>query len=156
MENARWQTNNWMHRKKQFLSKIWEQKEHNRNTKWINNMKKEWQGLEEGPEADIHMDLLRGILKKVQNWKIPGQPNGWQRGKLPWSRKTPKKETSPAIMCYQLCQILTHRLKKKSITCLNPVDYFQKNWKDTAREMTYYISMTCWKLAQKNIRIDTT
>ena len=35
---------------KQFWSKIWEQKENNRKAEEINNMKKELQGVKEGPE----------------------------------------------------------------------------------------------------------
>ena len=32
-------------------------------------MGKELEGLKEGPEAKIHIDLLREILKKIPNWK---------------------------------------------------------------------------------------
>ena len=46
-------------------------KEHNRKAKWINNMKKELQSLEESPEADINLNKLRATPKKVLNWKIP-------------------------------------------------------------------------------------
>ena len=35
-------------------------------------MKKELQGLEKGPEADIQQDSPRTTLKKVVNWKTPG------------------------------------------------------------------------------------
>ena len=31
-----------------------------------------FEGLEEGPKAEIHIDLLRVTLKKVTNWKTPG------------------------------------------------------------------------------------
>ena len=34
-------------------------------------MAKELEGLEEGPKAEIHIDLLRTTLKK-SNWKSPG------------------------------------------------------------------------------------
>ena len=44
---------------KQFWSKIWGQKEHNRKANWINNMKKELQGIEEIPEAENYLKLLR-------------------------------------------------------------------------------------------------
>ena len=37
----------------------------------MNNMKKELQGLEEDPEADLRLELLKATLKKVPNWKTP-------------------------------------------------------------------------------------
>ena len=41
MENAQGQTNNRMQKKqKEFWSKIWEQKKHNRKAEWINKVKK--------------------------------------------------------------------------------------------------------------------
>ena len=52
---------------KQFLSKIWEQKKHNRIAEWVNNIEKELQELTEGP-----LESLRATPKKVPNWKIPG------------------------------------------------------------------------------------
>ena len=57
---------------KQFWSKIWEQKEHNKKAEWINNMKKELQGAEEGPKPDIYLESLGVTRKKVLNWKILG------------------------------------------------------------------------------------
>ena len=41
---------------KQFWRKIWRKKEHNGNAKWVNNMKKEFEELEEGPEANIYQN----------------------------------------------------------------------------------------------------
>ena len=35
-------------------------------------MKKELQELEEGPEANVHLNSLRATLKKIPNWKTPG------------------------------------------------------------------------------------
>ena len=29
-------------------------------------------GLEEGPKAEIHIELLKKTLKKIPNWKTPG------------------------------------------------------------------------------------
>ena len=57
---------------KQFWGRIWEGREHNRKVKWINNMEKELQGLEEAPKAKIRLNLLRATLKKVPNLKTPG------------------------------------------------------------------------------------
>ena len=67
MENVLGQTNNQMQRKQQFWSKIWELKEHNRKTDWINNLKKELQRHKDKYEADIHLKSLRATLKKVPN-----------------------------------------------------------------------------------------
>ena len=53
----------------QCWSKIWERKVHNRKAEWMNNMKKKIKGLEEGPQAMIHLKLFR---RSVLNWKIPG------------------------------------------------------------------------------------
>ena len=58
MPTTGWQGN------KTILGKIWERKEHNRKTEWISKIGKELEGIEEGPKARIHLDLLRAILKK--------------------------------------------------------------------------------------------
>ena len=39
---------------------------HNEKVEWINNMTKELEGLEEGPKAEIHINLLKTTLKKYQ------------------------------------------------------------------------------------------
>ena len=44
-----------------------QKKKHNRKFEWINNVKKELQRLEEGPEADLDQDSLWGTIKKLQN-----------------------------------------------------------------------------------------
>ena len=45
-----------------FWTKIWQPKKqkqkHNEKAEWINNMIIELDGLEEGPKAEIHIDLL--------------------------------------------------------------------------------------------------
>ena len=48
--------------------KIWERK-----AEWIKIMKKELKDLEEGSGASIHLKSLRATLRKVPNWKTPGQ-----------------------------------------------------------------------------------
>ena len=58
-----------MQETKQFWDIIWERREHKRKFKWINNIKKESQGLEESPKAKIHLDSLGVTLKKVPNSK---------------------------------------------------------------------------------------
>ena len=55
-----------------FWIKIWQQKKHNENAKWINNITRKLEGLEEGPKMEIHVDLLKIALKRISNWKAPG------------------------------------------------------------------------------------
>ena len=50
-------------------TKIGQPKKHNENAEWINNITRELEGLEEGPEMEIHVDLLRTKLKRISNWK---------------------------------------------------------------------------------------
>ena len=50
----------------QFCSKIWKPKEHNKKSEWISNMIKVLEGIEEGPKAEIHIDLLRTTLKHIK------------------------------------------------------------------------------------------
>ena len=33
---------------------------------------RELEGLEEGPKAEINIDLLKTTLKRIPNWKTPG------------------------------------------------------------------------------------
>ncbi len=47
-------------------------KKHNEKAEWIINMTRELEGLEEGPKAEIHIELLKKTLKKISNWKTPG------------------------------------------------------------------------------------
>ena len=55
-----------------FWTKIWQQKKHNENAEWINNITKELERLEEGPKTEIHIDLLKTTLKRIPNWKAAG------------------------------------------------------------------------------------
>ena len=55
-----------------FGAKIWERKKHNENAKWINNITREIDALEEGSKMEIHVDLLKTTLKRISNWKAPG------------------------------------------------------------------------------------
>ena len=45
---------------------------HNERAEWVNNITRRLEGLEEGPKAEIHMDLLKTTLKRIPNWKTPG------------------------------------------------------------------------------------
>ena len=40
-------------------------KKHNEKAEWINNMTKELEGLEEGPKAEIDVDLLKTTQKNI-------------------------------------------------------------------------------------------
>ena len=55
-----------------FWTKIWQPKKHYENAELINNITTELDGLEEDPEMEIHIDLLKTILKRISNWKAPG------------------------------------------------------------------------------------
>ena len=77
------------------------------------------------------------------NWinakKKKAYPNRWLKENLPGVRKTRKKETLPSTIgrerVYQWNgKIWLHRLKKKSITRLEAVDYVWENRKDPATE----------------------
>ena len=57
----------------QFWTKIWQLKKHKEKAEWINDMTGELEGLEEGPKAEIHIERLKKTLKKISNWKTPGQ-----------------------------------------------------------------------------------
>ena len=57
---------------KRFWTKIWPPKQHNEKAEWINYIARELEQLEEGPKAEIHIDLPKRTLKKVSNWKTPG------------------------------------------------------------------------------------
>ena len=124
-------------------------KNRNWNAKWINSIKK----LDKEPEVNgaFKPGLTESsTLKKIPNWKTPGEhdywfknlrpyhdrlvlqlsnttykkqvySNEWWKGKLPWSRRTPKNGRSPS--------------NYRPLTCL-PV-----NWKiltTQIREEIYY------------------
>ena len=47
-----------------FWTKIWQPKKHNEKAEWINDMTRKLEGLEEGPKAGIHIELLKKDTKK--------------------------------------------------------------------------------------------
>ena len=53
-----------------FWTKIWQPKKHNEYAEWINNIRKELEGYEEGPKTEIHIDLIKTTLKRISNWKF--------------------------------------------------------------------------------------
>ena len=71
-EMTRERTNNRMQKKLKFWKKIWQPKENNGESEWLNNITKELEGFEEGPKAEIQLDLLKTTLRKISNWKTPG------------------------------------------------------------------------------------
>ena len=46
-------------------------KKYNKKAEWINNLTRELEGLEEGPKAEINIDLLK-TTQKISNGKTPG------------------------------------------------------------------------------------
>ena len=44
-------------------------KKHIEKAEWIKNMTIEFEGIEEGPKAEIHIDLLKASLKKCLTGK---------------------------------------------------------------------------------------
>ena len=70
-ENARRHTNNRLQRKQNNFGVIYVIGKN--TTKRPNGCKrKQSLGLEEGPDAIIHLESLRKTLKKIPNWKTPG------------------------------------------------------------------------------------
>ena len=46
-----------------------QKKKHNEKSEWINNMTRELEVLEEGPKVEIHINLLKAIIKIYQTRK---------------------------------------------------------------------------------------
>ena len=104
---------------KRFWTKIRQPKKHNEKAKWINDMTTKLEGLVEGPKAEIHIKLIKKTLKKISNWKTPGQwkkftsihdrlalemnrslqdvqvPDWMTKGKTILIQKDPRKGTAP-------------------------------------------------------------
>ena len=57
-------------------------KKHNEKAEWINNRTRELEGIEEGPKAEIHTDLLKTTLKKYPTGKCQAMMeymvSGWR------------------------------------------------------------------------------
>ena len=62
-------TNNRMPKKSNHFGLKYANKKHNEKAEWINDTTRELEGLEEGPKAEIHIDLLKTTLKKYQTGK---------------------------------------------------------------------------------------
>ena len=48
-----------------FWTKIWLPKNIRKKSQWINNMTREFEGFNEGPKAEIRINLLKTSLKKI-------------------------------------------------------------------------------------------
>ena len=59
----------WCQRNRTILDENMATKKHNVKTEWINNMTRELEGLEEGPKAEINIELLKKTLKRYQTGK---------------------------------------------------------------------------------------
>ena len=57
-------TNNQMQKKPKDFGLKYGNRIHNEKTEWINNMTRELEGLEVGPKAEIHINLLKNYTKK--------------------------------------------------------------------------------------------
>ena len=55
----------------QFWTKTWQPPKNDERAEWINNITRELEGLEEGPKAEIQIDLLKTTQKRIPNWKTP-------------------------------------------------------------------------------------
>ena len=58
---------------RQFWRGIWEKEvDHNRDVKWLDDLKKELNGVDRQSELTINTEMLVRQLRKIPNWKAPG------------------------------------------------------------------------------------
>ena len=129
-----------------FWTKIW-QKKHNERTEWVNNITRELEGLEEGPKAEIHIDLLKMTLKRIPNWKTPGHDrmHGF------WFKKFTSIHDRLAlemIRCLQGAQVPDWMTRGKTI--LIPKDTSKGTAPNNYRPITCLPRM--WKILTSQIR----
>ena len=62
-------TNNRMQKKPNDFGLKYGNQKHYENAEWMNNITRKLEGLEEGPKAEMHTDLLKTTLKKYQTGK---------------------------------------------------------------------------------------
>ena len=130
-----------------FWTKIWQPKKHNENAEWINNITRDLDGLEEGPEMEIHVDLLRTTLKRISNWKAPGHDgiHGF------WSKKFTSIHDRLALeinRCLQDAQVPEWMTKGK--TTLIQKDPNKGTAPNNYRPITCLLKM--WKILTAQIR----
>ena len=57
----------------EFLGNVWgESKEHQKDAKWLENFKREFEYKEEQEQVKITPEKIKKILRKMPNWKMPG------------------------------------------------------------------------------------
>ena len=61
----------------QFWTKIWQPKKHNGKAEWINDITRELEGLEEGPKAEIHIELLKKKKTLKKDIKLENARTWW-------------------------------------------------------------------------------
>ena len=130
-----------------FWTKIWQPKKHNENAEWINNITRELEGLEEGSEMEIHVDLLKTTLKRISNWKTPGHDgiHGF------WFKKFTSIHDRLALemnRCLQDAQVPEWMTKGK--TTLIQKDPSKGTASNNYRPITYLPMM--WKILTAQIR----
>ena len=114
---------------KHFRSKIWEQKEHNKNAEWINDtIKKKNKNLEKTLRVISNQVSLSARLKKVPNWKTPGYV-GIHRF---WFKKSTRNCLSNRVNT-QMDDKKETTLIQKDLKREKTADYFRKNRRDSSR-----------------------
>ena len=119
---------------------------HNEKAEWINKMTRELEGLDEGPRAEIHTDLLKTTWK-ISNWKTPD--HNWIYGF--WLQKFTSILNRLALeidKCLQRAHVPEWMTKEKTILIQKDPN------KGTARNN--YRPITClpmmWKILTAQIR----
>ena len=131
----------------QFWTKIWQPKEHNEKAEWISNMTRELKGLEEGPKAEIHIELLKKTLKKISNWKTPGH-NGIYRFCFKKFTSIHDRLALEMNRCLQDAQVPDWMTKGK--TTLTQTDPSKGTAPNNYKPITYFTMM--WKISAAQIR----
>ena len=130
-----------------FWTKIWQPKKHNEKAEWINDMTRELEGLEEGPKAKIHIELLKKDTKKDIKLENPGHDeiHGF------WFKKFTSIHDRLALemnRCLQDAQVPDWMTKGK--TTLIQKDPSKGTAPNNYRPITYLPMM--WKILTAQIR----
>ena len=122
-------------------------KKPDKRAEWINNITRELEGLEKGPKAEMHIDLLKTTLKRIPNLKTPGHDgiHGF------WFKKFTFIHDKIALemnRCLQGAQVLDWMNKGK--TTLIQKDPSKGTTPTNYRPITYLPMM--WKILTAQIR----
>ena len=118
-------TNSRMQKKlNDFRLKYGNQKKHNEKAEWINNITKELEGLEEGPKAEIYIDLLKMSQKKY----LTGKRQAMMEYMVSGSRNSPpftssRNEQMPAYVPEWMTTGKTTLIQKDSSKGTAPNNY---------------------------------